>query len=305
MTDTLTPPDHTRLEPAAKQPARRIVHKTRGHGHGPIVRLMSPGDLGQTLKPFVFLDLIDADMRLLQRSMQIHPHSGIATVTVFNSGDVRFDDPRDGQGELAYGGVEWMRASGGVWHGKEIGAGQSERVQGFQLWVALPPELENAAPDSQYIEAREMRQVGPAHVIIGDYLDVRSPVRAPEGFNYLLVTLRPGETWTYFPPEGHSVAWLAMARGALAARTPIEAGELAVFEPGETEIVLKSEGPTDAVFVLGSAVPHDHPLHLGRYSVHTSTEALEKGEARIVELHKTLVASGDRQTQAGIVPVHR
>ena len=32
---------------------RAIVHRTRGSTHGPITRLVSPGDLGQFLKPFV------------------------------------------------------------------------------------------------------------------------------------------------------------------------------------------------------------------------------------------------------------
>lgn len=36
--------------------ARGIVQRTRGHGHRPITRLMSPSDFGQALKPFVFLD---------------------------------------------------------------------------------------------------------------------------------------------------------------------------------------------------------------------------------------------------------
>ncbi len=36
----------------------RIVHRTSGVRHGPITRLMSPGDLGEHLKPFVFLDRI-------------------------------------------------------------------------------------------------------------------------------------------------------------------------------------------------------------------------------------------------------
>jgi hypothetical protein len=38
---------------------RHIVHRSRGQTHGPITRLMSPGDLGEVLKPFVFLDLFD------------------------------------------------------------------------------------------------------------------------------------------------------------------------------------------------------------------------------------------------------
>ena len=44
---------------------RKVVHRTRGYRHGPITRLMSPSDLGERLKPFVFLDLFEADMRAL------------------------------------------------------------------------------------------------------------------------------------------------------------------------------------------------------------------------------------------------
>jgi redox-sensitive bicupin YhaK (pirin superfamily) len=76
---------------------RKMVQRTRGLSHGPIVRLISPSDLGERLKPFVFLDLFEADMRQMARSMPIHPHSGIATVTVFADGDVTFDDPQAGK----------------------------------------------------------------------------------------------------------------------------------------------------------------------------------------------------------------
>ena len=36
--------------------ARAITHSTRGHGHGSITRLVSPSDIGELIKPFVFLD---------------------------------------------------------------------------------------------------------------------------------------------------------------------------------------------------------------------------------------------------------
>jgi hypothetical protein len=41
--------------PIATRP-RTIIRRTLGNRHGPITRLTSPGDLGQLLKPFVFLD---------------------------------------------------------------------------------------------------------------------------------------------------------------------------------------------------------------------------------------------------------
>src|SRR5438045_8288401 len=86
---------------ALVQTKRRIVHRTSGSTHGPISRLMSPSDLGKIVKPFVFLDLFETEAGAM--NMPIHPHSGIATVTVFTKGDVRFDDPDAGEGTIDYG----------------------------------------------------------------------------------------------------------------------------------------------------------------------------------------------------------
>ena len=283
---------------------RKIIHRTRGNGHGNIVRLMSPSDLGEHLKPFVFLDLFAGDMRQLAASMPLHPHSGIATITVFTEGDVRFEDPEAGKGTIGFGGVEWMRAGGGVWHGKELSAGQSALMQGFQLWIALPPELENGPVDSQYLEAGQIPIVGPARVILGKHGGAQSPVRAPDGVNYLMVRLGAGETWTYSPEPGHSVGWLAVAQGSVSAALQIDKGDMVLFEQGEGDITLEA-GEHGATFVLGSAIPHEHPLHLGYYSVHTTAEALEQGERRIEEIAQRLRAQGPGTNSAGGVPVFR
>lgn len=287
--------------------SRRIWRRTRGRGHGPITRLMSPSDLGQIVKPFVFLDLFDAmgpGIRALEQ-MPIHPHSGLATVTVLTEGRLRYDTPESGSGTIHYGGVEWLRAGSGVWHGKELSIEKVPRVQGFQLWLSLAPELENSVPVSCYIEAKDMPRVGPAHVIVGNHDGVQSPVPAPDSINYLLVTLPAGERWTYQPPAGQTVGWLALAKGALNAGALINAGEMVIFEDGDTPMVLEASNGEDAVFVLGSAVPHPYPMYLGNYSVHTSAQALHAGERRIAELGRKLQEAGDRRTASGTVPVFR
>ncbi|MCY1669671.1 pirin family protein [Novosphingobium sp. SL115] len=277
---------------------RRIRYKTMGHGHGPIIRLMSPGDLGRILKPFVFLDLFLPEAARIG-DMPLHPHSGIATVTVLTEGDLRFDDPVSGSGTIGYGGVEWMRAGGGVWHGKEMSQGTSPRIKGFQLWLALPPELENAAVDSQYIEAADMPVAGPATVILGEWAGAVSPVRAPAGINYLLVALAPHESWTYTPPTEHSVAWLAISHGGLTGDLVAQSGELAILE-GTGAIPLQASA-TGARFVVASAIEHGHDLVMGTYSVHTNKEALQQGEKRIVELAQRLTEQG----ASGPTPVFR
>ena len=259
-----------------ERPVREIVYRTRGLTHGPITRLVSPSDLGKLIKPFVFLDLFDFDGRTSPEPMfGWHPHSGIATVTVMFDGSVRYAETTGKAGVLPPGGVEWMRAGNGVWH---TGAPERGRVKGFQLWVALPPELENAANASHYVMPEGVPVEDPVRVILGSYRNAQSPIAAPP-MSYLAVSLKAGEHWSYQPPRGHTVGWVAVLDGALRASPPISSGEIAIFEPSDESIDFVAEGNTR--FVLGSAAKHPHDLALGNYSVHTSAEALRRGEAEI------------------------
>jgi hypothetical protein len=65
----------------------------------------------------------------------------------------------------------------------------------------------------------------------------------------------------------------------LSAPDDLRHGDLAAFEPSSRAV--EFEARTDAEFVLGSAVPHEHDLVTGYYSVHTSGDALRDGEAHI------------------------
>lgn len=267
---------------------RAIVYRTRGSTHGPITRLMSPSDLGQLLKPFIFLDLVNFKAGGLNQGFGMHPHSGIATVTFLSEGDVRYEDTTGQSGLLPAGGVEWMRASNGVWHsGSPVGDAPG---LGFQLWVALPAELENAPAQSQYLAPELVPQIGPVRVLLGDYGVAHSPVAAPAGMTYLSVSLAKGERWTYTPPAGHTVAWVAVAGGGLVAAEPIGAGELVAFEASTASIDLVATEATR--FVLGSAVPHPYDLVMGHYSVHTRREALDQGETEIRRIGKQLREAG-------------
>jgi len=268
--------------------SRKIVHRTRGQAHGPITRLMSPSDLGEVAKPFVFLDIFDLP-DFSNAAFGLHPHSGIATVTVFTDGDASFDDGEGHRGIISYGGVEWMRAGSGVWHGQELRAGTTPGIKGFQLWLSLGPDLELSTPESQYIEAHCTPKTGPARLIIGQYAGEQSLIRAPAGINYLLVRLKAGETWRYKTPIGHSVGWLAVAEGEVTLDATVGTGEMVVLDHSDSEIDVRASGVGDAVFVLGTAKPHLQPLHLGRHSVHTSPATLQKGEQRIAALRVKLI----------------
>jgi redox-sensitive bicupin YhaK (pirin superfamily) len=256
---------------------RAIVHRTRGSTHGPITRLVSPSDLGEFLKPFVFLDLFGFKPEPGHKGFGMHPHSGIATLTFMIEGDAGYEDTTGKKGVLPAGGVEWMRAGNGVWHtGAPVG---DSPVLGFQLWVALPASEENAPAQSLYLAPSQVPQEGPAHVLLGRHGKAQSVIPAPASMNYLAVRLKDGERWRYTPPAGHTVGWVAVNAGRLDAGGPVVSGELAVFEESEDAIDFVAHG--DTAFVLGSAEKHPHELVMGHYSVHTSKAALDQGEAEI------------------------
>jgi redox-sensitive bicupin YhaK (pirin superfamily) len=277
------------LDPAKSPPpskARAIVQRARGRTHGPVTRLMSPSDLGQILKPYVFLDLFDHQGAPFNGSL--HPHSGIATLTYVAEGAVSYIDPDNVKGTLQAGGVEWMQAGRGMWHGG--GLDKEGRTRGFQLWIALPPELELGPTISLYQAPEDVPEDGPARVLLGSYGSASSAIASPSPITYLAVTLKAGERWRYEPPAGHTVLWAAIASGVVSAPDELRHGDLAAFESSSKPVAF--EALTDTEFVLGSAAPHEHDLVLGYYSVHTSPDALRDAEAHISAIRTRLVQEG-------------
>jgi redox-sensitive bicupin YhaK (pirin superfamily) len=132
---------------------------------------------------------------------------------------------------------------------------------------------------------------GPVRVILGAYGKAKSPIASPP-MSYLVVSLKASDRWSYHPPKGHTVAWVAVQDGALWSPSRIPSGEIAIFEPSEESIDFVAEGNTR--FVLGSAAKHPHDLVLGNYSVHTTPEALRQGEAEIRRIGQKLRADGKR-----------
>jgi redox-sensitive bicupin YhaK (pirin superfamily) len=248
---------------------------------------MSPSDFGRLLKPFVFLDLFDNNGVPFE-GFGLHPHSGIATLTYLAEGSVKYEDTNGATGLLSAGGVEWMQAGGGVWHGG--GAGEPGRTRGFQLWIALPPKLELGPSVSLYQGPEAIQHDGPASVLLGSYGSATSAIEAPSPINYLAVRLKDGERWRYQPPAGHTVLWVAVGAGAVTVSDELRHGDLAAFEPSNEAIGFEAQ--SDAEFVVGSAVPHDHDLILGYHSVHTSADALHEAAARISAIQARLMQEG-------------
>ena len=274
---------------------RKILTRTSGTPHGPITRLIDPTTNGGELKPFVFLDFFSAHVQP-GFGFPIHAHSGIATLTWQPGTDVKYIDTTGHEGILEAGGLEWMNAGGGAWHqGALQGHGD---VFGFQLWVPMPPGVEDGPPASRYV-APESVPSGTENGVTFQVFLGRLPMRpeplesaidAHQDMNYFVASLPAGAEWTYDPPPTHDVAWAFAFQGSPTINGERVLRELVQFGPGEGSIDFGA-GRSDARVLVGSAKMHPYPLVLGASSVHTNQGSLAKGLQTIDALGKMIRAT--------------
>jgi redox-sensitive bicupin YhaK (pirin superfamily) len=280
--------DEARAERRMTVKLRRLESRERGSSQGFIRRLVAPGGLGARLKPFVLLDHVGGHVKP-GTGFGMHPHSGIATLTYHLDADVTYEDSVGQRGLIRARGLEWLSAGGGTWHQgfiHPLGAATT----GFQLWVALPPGVEDGPAAGVYLPPDDVPQVDNVRVLLGKYKGATNPIPAPSPMTYFDVTLARGEEWTFQPPPEHRVAWAYVYEGSVLAGDAPVANELVVFEQSDEGLGFQAE--QDARFLVGTARQHAHPLVLGNHSVHTNTRSLSHGLARIREVGERLREEG-------------
>lgn len=75
-----------------------------------------------------------------------HPHIGLQTVTWLHEGEVVHDDSLGSASILRPGGVNVMTSGAGIAHAEQTPREHTGRLNGVQLWTALPEAHRNGAP---------------------------------------------------------------------------------------------------------------------------------------------------------------
>ncbi|MGH1493180.1 MAG: pirin family protein [Acidimicrobiales bacterium] len=255
---------------------------------GPIHGVIGSNELRKRLNPFVFLDHFDVATDS-KWGFDWHPHSGVATFTYVQAADLDHADTSGASGRLHQGGVQWMASGNGIWHQEYYHPRSEGSVNGLQLWIALPPELENGPNHYQDVQAEDLPVVGNTRVLAGSYMSAASPVTTPVDFNVFDVTLNAasaGEpaTWEFTPPEDHDIAWLYTQNGTVeTAGTTVAPRTIAVFESSSEPITITAAND-GASFIVGTAPANHQPIVASRGSMHTNAEALRSGQQRIAKI---------------------
>ena len=112
--------------------------------------------------PFIFIDHMAPMVIGPGRYMDVdqHPHIGLSTLTYLLEGEMMHEDSIGSRQRITPGSVNWMTAGHGVTHTERTPAdlrdGREIPMQGYQIWVALPQELEDMDPEFHHIGAERL-----------------------------------------------------------------------------------------------------------------------------------------------------
>ncbi len=183
---------------ATRSRGRAIVQLTAGRTHGAITRLMSPGDLGELVKPFVFLDYFEA------------PSSGGPQMA--RSSPLRHRDPHDAaQGERRLSGPRpesrgscAREASSGCRQAAECGTEAiCDRASPFEATSCgsrCPRPSSRSPRSSQYLDPEAIESDGRVRVppCSAATASLRSPIADVSRLSRTSATVRgcrTGEAW--------------------------------------------------------------------------------------------------------------
>jgi redox-sensitive bicupin YhaK (pirin superfamily) len=146
------------------------------------------------IDPLLMLDEFRADRSV--PGFPPHPHRGIETVTYLRSGRFRHADSSGNKGILEDGGVQWMRAAGGIIHEEEPLVEAGKPVHGFQLWLNMPRANKRDIPEYEQFSAAEIPVIAAGQsrikVIAGNYDGHRGPGHGRTTIAYFDVELDAG-----------------------------------------------------------------------------------------------------------------
>ncbi|MEM9920932.1 MAG: pirin family protein [Bacteroidota bacterium] len=214
-----------------------IEERSRDIGDFLVGRLL-PFRKKRMVGPFIFIDHMGPSELRPGQYMDVgqHPHIGLSTLTYLFEGSIVHRDSTGAVQRVTPGSVGWMTAGKGVVHTErtplDMRDGKTYSVHGFQIWVALPKELEEMAPEFSFTKASDLphwQDGGLSYTLIaGQGYGRRSPV--PVHSELFMVELKSTEQTT-FDVQGQlrGEIGLCVVKGSIqACGDTIEAGQMLV-----------------------------------------------------------------------------
>jgi len=268
--------------PGTPELAAVIDARTRDLGGFTVGRVL-PSTARKLIGPFIFFDHMGPAVFTPGRGIDVrpHPHIGLATVTYLFEGEIVHRDNLGSHQPIRPGDVNWMTAGRGIAHSERTGPGTRQagsRLDGLQLWVALPLQHEETAPEFHHHPARDLPSLAIAgaqvRVLAGAAYGVTSPVRTFSPLFYVDAAI-PAGCELPLPNEHEERAAYVVSGVIECGNERAEHGRMLVFTPGAA-VTLRAV--SDARIALIGGAPIDGERHIFWNFVSSSRTRIEQAK---------------------------
>jgi len=282
---------------AVRRAVRSVTTAPSGvEGEGfPVRRAFAGVDLRE-LDPFVHMDQM-GEVEYAPgepKGTPWHPHRGFETVTYMIDGVFEHQDSQGGGGVITDGDTQWMTAGSGLLHIET----PPERLvmtgglfHGVQLWVNLPAKDKWAPPRYQDIRGGKVALLSSAdggtlvRVIAGTVAGQDGPGVTHTPISMVHATLSPGATLELpWRPDFNALVYALSGRGTAGPDgRPLQAGQLAVYGPGDVVTIAATTHPDSRtpaldVLVLGGQPIREPVAAYGPFVMNTRAEIVQAFE---------------------------
>ncbi len=201
------------------------------------VRRTLPSTQLKTIGPWIFFDHMGPAKFQAGTGIDVrpHPHIGIATVTYLFSGDILHRDSVGSEQSIKPGDINLMVAGRGIVHSereRDEVRNSAHNIEGLQLWIALPEEDQEIAPDFHHYPASSIPKTvvdGVAiTVMMGAAYGVESPVKTFSDTVYIEADIKQGQS--VILPQTHELGVYVLKGDMQCRDTAIPMHSMAVFE---------------------------------------------------------------------------
>lgn len=244
------------------QPLEMIITSRERDIGGFSVRRLLPYASHRMVGPFIFFDHMGPALFPPGEGMSVrpHPHIGLATVTYLFDGKIRHRDSLGSDQLITPGDINWMTAGQGIVHSErtpEDSLKSGGKMNGIQLWVALPEEHEDTEPSFVHHPAKTLPEfrVGEVSVklLLGQALGQSSPVKVHSDLFYFEAKIPTGEVFTFPGGKFESAFYVVEGKVETSSGEVLDATSMGIAQQG-SELEVRALEEARLMFLGGTPV---------------------------------------------------
>ena len=236
--------------------------------------------------PFTFIDHMGPSAIGPGKYVDVdqHPHIGLSTLTYLLEGEIAHQDSTGADRVIAPGDVNFMTAGRGVTHTERTPAarrdGSTYTMHGYQVWIALPKELEEMDPQFEHVPAVALPRWSDAcaeYVLVaGEGYGRRSPLGVFSPLFMVHVRATCAHTLDVAGQLSGEIAVVVVRGSATTEGHTVEGGQMLISKADDT-CCLDLEADTELLLFGGP--PFEEERHLYWNFVSHSKARLEQAKA--------------------------